>query len=62
MGFAAAFLTGGGLIALQTAAITTGLPFAIVLLVMCFGLYRSFKKEMPAKQSQVIIPMPAKQG
>lgn len=35
---AAILLVGGGLIALQTAAITTGLPFAIVLLIMGIGL------------------------
>jgi choline/glycine/proline betaine transport protein len=37
---AAALLVGGGLIALQTAAITTGLPFAIVLLGMCYALHK----------------------
>ncbi len=40
-GFVAAMLlVGGGLVALQTATITTGLPFAIVLLGMCFTLYK----------------------
>jgi choline/glycine/proline betaine transport protein len=39
---AAALLIGGGLIALQTAAITTGLPFAVVLLGMCYALHRGF--------------------
>lgn len=39
---AAALLVGGGLVALQTAAITTGLPFAIVVLLMCWALYRGF--------------------
>ncbi|MFW6082062.1 MAG: BCCT family transporter, partial [Desulfosalsimonas sp.] len=37
---AAALLLGGGLAALQTATITTGLPFAIILLGMCFALHR----------------------
>ncbi|MEX2445571.1 MAG: BCCT family transporter, partial [Alkalispirochaeta sp.] len=37
---AAALLVGGGLVALQTAAITTGLPFALVLLFMVFSLRR----------------------
>ncbi|MFP4499973.1 MAG: BCCT family transporter [Candidatus Hydrogenedentota bacterium] len=37
---AATLLVGGGLTALQTAAISTGLPFAIVLLGMCYTLYR----------------------
>ena len=35
---AAALLLGGGLVALQTAAITTGLPFAFVLLFMIYSL------------------------
>ncbi|MFW6364265.1 MAG: BCCT family transporter, partial [Spirochaeta sp.] len=35
---AAALLVGGGLVALQTAAITTGLPFALVLIFMIFSL------------------------
>lgn len=48
---AAVLLTGGGLLALQTAAISTGLPFAIVLAAMCFGLHRSFQREMPLPKS-----------
>ena len=43
---AAALLLGGGLQALQTASITTGLPFALVLLVMCFSLYRGLNEEL----------------
>jgi choline/glycine/proline betaine transport protein len=37
---AAALLLGGGLVALQTAAISTGLPFAIILLGMAWALHR----------------------
>ncbi len=37
---AAALLLGGGLVALQTAAIITGLPFAAVILGMCVSLYK----------------------
>lgn len=47
---AAVLLAGGGLLALQSAAIMTGLPFAMVLVIMCFGLYRSFKQEMPPRK------------
>jgi choline/glycine/proline betaine transport protein len=47
---AAVLLAGGGLLALQTAAIMTGLPFALVLVLMCFGLYRSFNREVPARR------------
>lgn len=34
-------LVGGGLTALQTASILTGLPFAILLIVLCFSFYKS---------------------
>ncbi len=44
---AGVLLLGGGLQALQTAAITTGLPFAIVLLIMCYSLYKGLSQEMP---------------
>ncbi|QIG79401.1 BCCT family transporter [Stakelama tenebrarum] len=42
---AAALLWAGGLGALQTAAIVTGLPFALVLLLMAAGLYRMLDTE-----------------
>jgi choline/glycine/proline betaine transport protein len=38
-------LIGGGLAALQTATILTGLPFAILLLVMCYSLLKTLKKD-----------------
>jgi choline/glycine/proline betaine transport protein len=41
---AAALLIGGGLVALQTAAITTGLPFAVVILFMCWAIHRGLSK------------------
>ena len=42
---AAVLLLGGGLGALQTAAITTGLPFAFILLVMCYSLRQGLQRE-----------------
>ena len=48
---AAALLVGGGLSALQTAAITTGLPFAVVLLIVCVGLQRGLRTD-PAVQAE----------
>ena len=42
---AATLLMSGGLVALQSASIATGLPFTIVLLVMCFSLYRGLQEE-----------------
>ncbi|TXD49303.1 BCCT family transporter [Polaribacter sp. IC073] len=45
-GVAAVLLIGGGLQALQTATIVTGLPFAIILIVMCFSLYKGLSEDM----------------
>jgi choline/glycine/proline betaine transport protein len=42
---AAALLLGGGLTALQSASIATGLPFTIVLIVMCYSLHAGLKEE-----------------
>ncbi|MEO1070511.1 MAG: BCCT family transporter, partial [Cyanobacteria bacterium J06638_6] len=42
---AAALLLGGGLSALQTASITTGLPFTVVLLIMCYSIYKGLSYE-----------------
>jgi choline/glycine/proline betaine transport protein len=41
---AGVLLIGGGLVALQTATITTGLPFAVVILGMCVALYRGLSE------------------
>ncbi|MCX2739053.1 BCCT family transporter [Pontibacter anaerobius] len=43
---AAVLLIGGGLQALQTAVIITGLPFALILLLMCYSLYRGLNEEL----------------
>jgi len=42
---AAILLIGGGLKALQTAAITTGLPFAVILIIMAISLRKGLQKE-----------------
>ncbi|BDS07601.1 hypothetical protein NT6N_26410 [Oceaniferula spumae] len=44
-GVAAVLLLSGGLNALQTAAIVTGLPFAAVLLLMAWSLIRALRQE-----------------
>jgi choline/glycine/proline betaine transport protein len=52
---AAVLLIGGGLQALQTATIVTGLPFAIILIVMCFSLYKGLDedfKKLKKRESQ----------
>lgn len=43
---ASVLLLGGGLSALQTASITTGLPFAVVLLIMIYSLNKGFNEEL----------------
>lgn len=46
---AAVLLLVGGLAALQTASITAGLPFAAVMVVMCYGLLKGLQQEqLPA--------------
>ena len=42
---AAVLLLGGGLGALQAASITTGLPFAVLLLIMCYSLNKGLSRE-----------------
>ena len=42
---AATLLIGGGLVALQAAAVSTGLPFAIVLLLASYALIRGLMQE-----------------
>ncbi|HSH57916.1 MAG TPA: BCCT family transporter [Halomonas sp.] len=48
-GIAIALLLGGGLGALQTAALTTGLPFTLVLLVGCYAIVKGLMSEPRAK-------------
>lgn len=43
---AAVLLIGGGLTTLQTASVSTGLPFAIVLLIGVYSLYIGFTQEV----------------
>ncbi|MDZ7833652.1 MAG: BCCT family transporter [Desulfobacterales bacterium] len=47
---AAVLLIGGGLSALQTASITTGLPFAVLLLIMGYSLWKGLNNEYEAEQ------------
>ncbi|MEL6746549.1 MAG: BCCT family transporter [Pseudomonadota bacterium] len=42
---AIALLLGGGLAALQGAAVSTGIPFTIVVLLMCYTLYKALLTE-----------------
>ncbi|HSL01366.1 MAG TPA: BCCT family transporter [Rubrobacteraceae bacterium] len=60
---AAVLLLVGGLTALQTASITVGLPFALVLLVMCYSLIKGLQQErLPAVQPEPERAMSRPQG
>jgi len=50
---AAILLYAGGLIALQTAAITTGLPFCAIMLLMAWSLTRALREELVWKAPPV---------
>jgi choline/glycine/proline betaine transport protein len=43
---AAVLLLGGGLSILQTASISTGLPFTVVLLMIVYALYLGLSEEL----------------
>jgi choline/glycine/proline betaine transport protein len=49
---ASVLLIGGGLTALQTAAITTGLPFAVILCLMCYTVYLGLSNEYEILESE----------
>jgi choline/glycine/proline betaine transport protein len=50
---AAVLLIGGGLQALQTAAIAMGLPFAVLLVIMVFSLRKGLLKEYEKEQLRI---------
>ncbi|MCP3740716.1 glycine betaine uptake BCCT transporter [Rossellomorea sp. BNER] len=47
---AAVLLLAGGLNVLQTASIAAALPFAIIMVVMCFSLLKGFKSEVEVQR------------
>ena len=49
---ASVLLIGGGLSALQTAAISTGLPFAAILCLMCYTVYLGLDNEYEILESE----------
>jgi len=53
---AAILVSLGGLRALQTGAITTGLPLAVVLLVMMVSLHKGLKQERAIRLSPLFQP------
>ena len=48
---AGAFLIGGGLVGLRTASIISGLPFAIVLTLLCLSLLNGLREEWMQNES-----------
>jgi len=57
---AAVLLLGGGLEALQTAAVATGLPFALVLLIMCYSLNQGLSQELQELEMEELREAEAK--
>lgn len=53
-GVAAVLLIGGGLSALQTASVITGLPFAFVILAICYSLNKALDREHRALEESKI--------
>ncbi|MEA3504901.1 MAG: BCCT family transporter [Bacteroidota bacterium] len=52
---AAVLLVGGGLGALQTAAITTGLPFTLILIMLTFSLLKGLEQEYESMEEQNLV-------
>ncbi len=59
---ASVLLLAGGLAALQTAAIAGALPFVLVMLVICYGLYKGLKMEGIKRQVLGIPQTPVSTG
>lgn len=59
---ASVLLLTGGLTALQTASIAGALPFAIVMLVVCYGLYKGLKMEGLKRQIVGLPQTPVSTG
>ena len=55
---AAGLLFAGGLSALQTAAIVTGLPFALVLLVIAGGTIRLIRQDLEGGEQSAAAEVP----
>ena len=55
---AAALLIAGGSSALQTGAIATALPFAVVMLFICYGLWKGLRMEGGRRMIREFTPPP----
>jgi len=52
---AAVLLVAGGLKALQTAAITSALPFAVIMVFICYGLFRALQMERSGTSTDLLM-------
>ncbi|MCR8922730.1 choline BCCT transporter BetT [Dasania sp. GY-MA-18] len=63
---AAALLVAGGLAALQTVVIASALPFAIIMLFMCWGLVRALRlevvKQVSSRDAMIAPRLPPRPG
>lgn len=59
---AAILLTAGGLVALQTAAIASALPFTVVMLIVTYGLLKGLRMEGLKRTALGVPPIPAAGG
>lgn len=50
---AIALLLGGGLEALQAAVIIAGLPFTVIILLMCYSLHQGLQEEFKKKEKKL---------
>ena len=56
---AAVLLVAGGLEALQAAAITSALPFAVIMIFICYGLFRALQMERLGSSTDLLMAEPA---
>lgn len=57
-GVAACLLLAGGLEAVQMAAVIAALPLSVILLVICYGVWKALSEEMAAKAAGRLPLMP----
>src|SRR5699024_7176600 len=59
---AAVLLVAGGLNALQTATIAAALPFALIVLVLCLGIFRGMSADLEGREALRAYHPPAQAG
>ena len=52
LGIAAIAMLGGGVASLQALTISVGLPFGLVLLIMCVGLLKGLREERASRKKK----------